>query len=45
MARLGLNTGWLVLFDQRSGVPPLEARTRVERLTLDSGRAVTLIRL
>jgi hypothetical protein len=45
LARLGLNTGWLVLFDQRSGVPSLDERTRVERLTLDSGRTVTLIRL
>jgi hypothetical protein len=44
LARLGLNTGWLVPFDQRSGVPPLEGRTRVECLTLDSGRTVSLIR-
>ncbi len=44
LSRLGLSTGWLVLFDQRSGQPPLEQRTRAESAVTSGGRAVTVIR-
>ncbi len=43
LARLGLSTRWLVLFDQRSGQPPLEQRTRAERATTPAGRVVRVI--
>ena len=44
LARLSLSTGWLVLFDQRSGQPPLEVRTRAESAVTPGGRAITVIR-
>lgn len=43
LAGLGLDTGWLVIFDQRSGLPPIEDRTRSEPATTPSGRTVTVI--
>ena len=45
LARLGLDRGWLVVFDQRSGVPPLYERAKVEVATLASKRTITVIRL
>ena len=45
LARLGLDRGWLVVFDQRSGIPPLRQRAKVEVVTLDSKRTITVIRL
>jgi len=44
LARLSLSTGWLVLFDQRSGQPPIERRTTAEPAVTPGGRAVTVIR-
>jgi hypothetical protein len=44
LARLGLETGWLVIFDRRSAQPPIEERTTTERATTSSGRIVTVIR-
>lgn len=41
---LGLATGWLVIFDQRSGLPPLEERTTAAKALTPAGRTVTLIR-
>jgi hypothetical protein len=41
---LGQETGWLVIFDQRGGQPPLAERTRAEQATTPKGRSVTLIR-
>jgi type II secretory pathway predicted ATPase ExeA len=43
LGRLGLETGWLVIFDQRSHQPPIEERTRIERATTAS-RTITVIR-
>ncbi len=45
LARVGADAGWLVLFDQRKGQPELTERMRSERVTLASGRAVTVVRL
>jgi hypothetical protein len=44
LSGLGQETGWLVIFDQRSGLPPISERTTTETATTPSGRAVTVIR-
>jgi len=44
MSGLGLDTGWLVIFDRRSGLPPISERTTTQVFTTPAGRAVTVIR-
>jgi hypothetical protein len=44
LARASLDAGWLVIFDRRSGLAPLEARVSVEAATTPSGRAVQVVR-
>ncbi|NEX18575.1 MAG: hypothetical protein C1943_18750 [Halochromatium sp.] len=44
LAGLGLNSGWLVLFDRRSGQPPIEERTGVDEVLSPSGRRIQVIR-
>jgi hypothetical protein len=44
LAGLGLDRGWLVIFDQRSGLPPIEDRTTTEMRDTASGRSITVIR-
>jgi hypothetical protein len=44
LARLGLETGWLVIFDQRSGQPSIEERTMTTLERTAKGRVVTVIR-
>ncbi len=44
LARLGLQAGWLVIFDRRSGLPPIEARTSAEETKTTQGRLVTVVR-
>lgn len=44
LSGLGLDTGWLVLFDQRSGQPPIAERTTSTTATTPNGRTVTVIR-
>lgn len=44
LAGLGLSSGWLVIFDQRSHQPPLAERTTTAEATTPGGRAVTVIR-
>jgi hypothetical protein len=41
---LGLDTGWLVVFDQRSGLPDISERTTTEAATSPAGRTITVIR-
>ncbi len=41
---LGLMSGWLVLFDQRTGQPPISERTTTESAITAHGRAITVIR-
>jgi hypothetical protein len=41
---LGLDTGWLVIFDQRSGLPDISERTTTEAAISPAGRAITVIR-
>jgi hypothetical protein len=40
---LGVETGWLVIFDQRSGLPDVAERTRTEPATTPTGRAVIVV--
>jgi type II secretory pathway predicted ATPase ExeA len=44
LAGLGLDSGWLVIFDQRPGLPPIAERTTTESAVTASGRPVTVIR-
>ena len=44
LARLGLDGGWLVIFDRRPGLPPVEERLGVSAETSPAGRPVTVIR-
>jgi hypothetical protein len=44
LSGLGLTTGWLVIFDQRSNRPPIGERTSASDAQTPSGRTVTVIR-
>jgi hypothetical protein len=44
LAGLGLDSGWLVIFDRRSGQPPIAERTRATPATTPKGRQVTVLR-
>ena len=44
LAGLGLETGWLVIFDRRIGQPPISRRTASATAVSPGGRTVTLIR-
>ncbi len=44
LSGLELDTGWLVIFDRRSGMPPISERTTTEPAITPGGRAVTVIR-
>ena len=44
LAGLGLETGWLVIFDQRLGLPAIAERTTTETAKTPSGRPVVVIR-
>ena len=41
---LDLDTGWLVVFDRRSGQPRIAQRTAAEPATSPRGRRITVIR-
>ncbi len=44
LAGLGLATGWLVIFDRRSGQPPIAERTGSATVTSPAGRAIEVVR-
>ena len=44
LSGLSLDTGWLVIFDRRSGLPPLSDRTTTEMATSPAGREIIVIR-
>ena len=44
LAGLGLESGWLVIFDRRSGQPPLRERTSSSEQHSPQGRQITVIR-
>jgi hypothetical protein len=39
-----LDTGWLVIFDRRSGQPSISQRTSAVVATTPAGRTVTVVR-
>ena len=41
---LGLDTGWLVIFDRRPGLPSMGERISTEKATSPAGRQITVIR-
>jgi hypothetical protein len=43
LARLGLDFGWLVIFDRRREVLPIEERLRSELHSTEQGRSITVI--
>ena len=43
LSGLDLDSGWLVIFDQRENQPPIEKRTRVEEAKTQANRSVTVI--
>jgi hypothetical protein len=44
LAGLSQNTGWLVIFDRRSGLAPIRERTTTESAKTPSSRIITVIR-
>jgi hypothetical protein len=44
LAGLGLKEGWLVIFDRRPGLPPIEDRTTTEAAVTAEGRSIVVIR-
>ncbi|BAZ89325.1 hypothetical protein NIES932_08010 [Raphidiopsis curvata NIES-932] len=44
LAGLGLDMGWLVIFDRRPDLPPIEERTTTEEVVSPGGRAIIVIR-
>lgn len=44
LSALSLDTGWLVIFDQRPGLPPIENRTSSSVSVTPAGRQVTVVR-
>jgi hypothetical protein len=41
---LGLESGWLVIFDRRAGQPPIRERTSSSEVQNPQGRRITVIR-
>jgi hypothetical protein len=41
---LGLDAGWLVIFDRRTGQPPIRERTSSEEQPRPQGRRIAVIR-
>ncbi|MGB3761224.1 MAG: ATP-binding protein, partial [Rivularia sp. (in: cyanobacteria)] len=44
LARLGLNEGWLLIFDRRKNALPIEERLSTEVVTTENQRVITVIR-
>lgn len=44
LAGLSLDSGWLVVFDRRSGQPRLAERTSMQVIVSPGGRAITVVR-
>jgi hypothetical protein len=45
LAGLGLDTGWLVIFDRREGIPPLTERLAEQEQPSPGGRRIRVVRL
>ncbi len=44
LARLGVDFGWLIIFDQRSKAPPIEERLTTQTTTTKNGRSIRVVR-
>jgi len=44
LAGLGLDSGWLVMFDRRAGQPPIRERTTSTEQSSPQGRRITVVR-
>ena len=44
LARLGLSSGWLLIFDRRKNALPIEERLSTQVVTTENQRAITVIR-
>jgi hypothetical protein len=44
LARLGVNFGWLIVFDLRAKALPIEERLNTQVTTTNNGRSVTIVR-
>ena len=44
LVRLGVNFGWLIIFDRRTKALPLESRLTTQVTTTKNGRSVTVVR-
>jgi hypothetical protein len=44
LAGLGLDAGWLIIFDRRTGQPPIAERTRSETVISPAGRRIQVVR-
>ena len=44
LARLGVNFGWLIIFDRRSKVPSIEERLTTQIITTKNARSITVVR-
>ncbi|MBD2776376.1 ATP-binding protein [Iningainema tapete] len=44
LARLRVDFGWLIIFDQRSKAPPIEERLTTQIATTKNGRSITVVR-
>jgi hypothetical protein len=44
LARLGLNEGWLLVFDRRANALPIEERLGTQVVRTENGRQITVIR-
>jgi hypothetical protein len=44
LARLGLESGWLIIFERRTNALPIEERLGTEVITTEKGRSITVIR-
>ncbi|KAB2922898.1 MAG: ATP-binding protein [Candidatus Contendobacter sp.] len=44
LAGLGLDSGWLVMFDRRAGQPPIRERTSSSEAQSPQGRRITVVR-
>ncbi|MBP6733496.1 MAG: AAA-like domain-containing protein [Chromatiaceae bacterium] len=44
LAGLGLDTGWLVIFDRRGGQPPIAERSTSAAITSPAGRRILVVR-
>jgi hypothetical protein len=45
LARHGIDTGWLVLFDRRKGLPPVSQRLKSSEAKTPAGRDVVVVRV